>query len=662
MVDTRPSPRRSRLRAVVLILALIPLVGPASAVEIAEDSERPWTQPEIRTGTPFSDTLPWADTIEEAIERAHKERKLVLATVVAVQDKHWSSGFEGADEAWKKEDPPTFDDDFAMKKEPGLVKERAMMAALFTDPEVAHLVREHFVPVRLRLFIWHFDPRGPDVTVDPLVRLGTDSEEAIGPALVFATADGKPVHICRRMGVFSVPMARAMLRAVLARSGTKIIEPPPRLAPSTLDRAWRDARGGRLLRAAQRLETIPKRDMRACWEVAYLHGYLLDRLGDAAAAAEQWRRAADGDPTGPWGSRAALCLAKYGVRLENWETVRDFPFDPLAGTTEVGAGEAPLAEVMETAVDILLLGQAPDGGWKDPLGQNLAPSYDCSVPRTGLVVDALLGMRRRLPRKRTKIDAAIGRGVVYVGRFADAPLPKIWQITYALHLQAALLDANYGDRAVARRRAKRLIAELAGIQQEGGWSYVAAPRVHSFNTAPVLLLLEQLRKHGVKAPKGMAEKAAKFLESLRTKEDPRNFHYAKTMPFPVRASSCRTALCELALAMHAGKTDPRRVRQAVDLLFEHDDLVHTTTKVFESFFSISALQDAYHYYFGHYYTARALALLPEAEARRYAKKQIEVVLSRREVDGSFVDAQMFGRHYGTAMALLTLLEDVRYTR
>ena len=40
----------------------------------------------------------------------------------------------------------------------GLEKERAMMAALFTDPEIAHLVTTHFVPVRLRLYTYAMSP------------------------------------------------------------------------------------------------------------------------------------------------------------------------------------------------------------------------------------------------------------------------------------------------------------------------------------------------------------------------------------------------------------------------------------------------------------------------------------------------------------------------
>ncbi len=86
------------------------------------------------------------------------------------------------------------------------------------------------------------------------------------------------------------------------------------------------------------------------------------------------------------------------------------------------------------------------------------------------------------------------------------------------------------------------------------------------------------------------------------------------------------------------------------------------TKISEPNPSPNSLHDAYHYYFGHYYAARALARLPRGEARRHAKKQIEIILPQREIDGSFVDAQMQGRSYSPAMALLTLLEDLRYVK
>jgi hypothetical protein len=260
------------------------------------------------------------------------------------------------------------------------------------------------------------------------------------------------------------------------------------------------------------------------------------------------------------------------------------------------------------------------------------------------------------------IDAAVERGSACVGRFADDPRPHVWQLTYALHLQVALLRSEVGDQALARSRASRLVKGLREIQTDGGWSYMSAPRIHSFNTAPVLLLLTEASALGVELPAGMAREAADFLESLRVEDEPRNFAYAPTMPFPLRASATRTALCELALREYTGQKAVDGLQKGVALFFEFEPSVRSTTKVYESYFSAQSLHDAYHYYFGHYYVARALAHLPKKTARRLAKQQMEIVLSQRELDGSFVDAQMQGKSYSTAMALLTLLEDQRHAR
>jgi len=75
--------------------SLVPLLA---AQLLAADESRPreWKQPPIVTGSPFTEALPWASTLEEACERARRERRLVLATVVAVSDDHWVSGYAGA--------------------------------------------------------------------------------------------------------------------------------------------------------------------------------------------------------------------------------------------------------------------------------------------------------------------------------------------------------------------------------------------------------------------------------------------------------------------------------------------------------------------------------------------------------------------------------------
>jgi len=401
-------------------------------------------------------------------------------------------------------------------------------------------------------------------------------------------------------------------------------------------------------------------------EAAYLRGLLLDRVGLTERARREWERAVKRDPEGPWGSRSAVMLMKRQVRLGEWESLEDFPFDPLAVSTEIDARRRPIAEVLERAVDYLLLAQRHDGGWRDPFvdvhpRSGPGSRYDKVVPRTALVIHALMEARDRLPRRRKEIDAAIRRGTDLVGAFADEPDPHVWKLTYALHLQTEILKADGPPRGktVARRRAQSLIASLRRIQHDGGFSYMPPPRIHSFNTAPVLLLLAELRDVGVKPPRAMLAGAARFLEGLRRKDAPHVFQYATNINHrSPRSSSCRTALCELALLAHTGKKDVSRLRRGVDLFFEHEASVRATTKVFESYFSPTSLHDAYHYYFGHYYVARSLKRLPAHEAKRYAERQRDTILRQVELDGSFVDAQMQGKAYSTAMALLTLALDL----
>lgn len=648
---------------------LLKVAKPVTTRQAVRPVERsgPWTQPPIRTGTPFSDTIPWAESLEAALERAKREKKPVLATVVPIADRRFVSGYRGAEAVWRGLKAHPWGDARRMAIDSGLVKERAMMASLFTDPEIVHLLGAHFVPVRLRLSNLAFDETSAQRYADPLPALGTTALDVGGPALVFATADGTLIHACRRMAVFSVPMVRAMLRAVLAKVDVEAA-PFRHDRPKGLERAWSQARAGQhedALRSLERLRLPDDAPWR--WQALYLRAHLVDKRGEAASARELWRAVARGDPTGPWGSKAAARLTVREGRLDEWESFRTFPFDPLTEQTEIGSGDETLREVMERAVDYLLLQQRPDGGWHDPFydvtrGSGPGSMYDKSVPRTGLVVDALLGMVKVLPGRRKELLRAASGGIDFVGRFADAPEPHTWKLTYALHLQNAVLASDLPRRVKrkARMRADRLVAALASIQHEGGWSYMPPPRIHSFNTAPILLLLTELEAHGVAIPEGMADRAAVFLEGLRL-DDPRNFAYATTMRHrKTHASSCRTALCELALLRHSGGDDVARLGAGVELFFEHEALVRKTTKVFESYFAPASLHDAYHHYFGHYYTARALAGLPEADAARFARVQMDTVLAQRELDGSFVDAPMQGKSYSTAMALLTLLEDRRY--
>jgi hypothetical protein len=568
------------------------------ALVLALAARPDWTQPPVHTGPASVEALPWAPTLEEALARAKKEGKLVLATIVAVSDDHWVGGYAGASEHWAKSGPPAFGEEISMARDEGLRKERVMMAAWFANADVQALVKKYFVPVRLRCRPWDFDV---DMPTDPLAPLGTRLDDVGAPALLVATAEGKCLHALGHIGVFAPSIAPALLRAVLAKATVRGIPPAPAAAPTL----------------APELEAFAK---------------------------------------------------TFGIQLAEWTRGAPVELDPLARTTEIDATKQSDESLLDRAATVLLALQSGDGGWHNPAfdlypGGGEGSEWDYNVPRTALVVDALLALRERLPRRKSELEQAVRTGIELVGHFADAPKSWIWHATYALHLQVALLRSDLeAEKPQARERAAKLVATLAGLQQDGGWSYMPAPRTHSFNTAPVLLLFAELKELGVAVPDEPVAKAQAFLAGLRNPQDSRDYFYAPGMNFAPRASSCRSALCELALLESGDKTAAKRLGPAVEFFFEGEPGARSVTKIYEAYLSPTALQDAYHYYFGHYYVARALAKLPRIKALELAKKQIAILKRQVEADGSFVDAQAQGKSYSTAMAVLALLLDLKIAK
>jgi hypothetical protein len=628
-----------------------------------------WQQPPIATGSRFTEALPWAATLEEALTRATKEHRLVLVTIVAVSDDHWVSGYAGADEHWKRLAPPPFGDDVALAIDPGLAKERAMMALWFSDPDVAALVARHFVPVRMRCRPWDVDL---DFPKDPLAPLGSKLASVGAPALVIARAEGRIVHSLGRIGVFHAGLVAALLRAALERAGVKDVVPSAIPDEPKLVAARAAVAGERFeeVRSAV-LELAARPRSAATPEAKFWLGLAESRLGDLERARALWKEAAALDANGAWGGRAALFAQERGVQPLEWATWKTPLAPPLAATTEADASKGDVGVLLQRAADVLLVHQASDGGWHDPAYDPrpiAGPDtmFDMTVARTALAVDALRRLRDRVPDRsdaRGALDAAARRGIDRVGRFADAPTPWIWQATYALHLQVALLESGTAaEKSQAKERAARLVKTLLGMQQDGGWSYMPPPRTHSFNTAPVLLQFAQLAALGVDVPKESISGASRFLASLRNPADERDYYYAPTMTFEPRSATCRAPVCELALLEAGDKSATRRLGPALDAFFAGEPAVRSVTKIYESFFSPKVLHDAYHYYYGHYYAARALARLPKARAVVLAKQQLAILKQQVEVDGSFVDAQAQGKSYSTAMALLTILEDLRYAK
>ncbi len=73
----------------------------------------------------------------------------------------------------------------------------------------------------------------------------------------------------------------------------------------------------------------------------------------------------------------------------------------------------------------------------------------------------------------------------------------------------------------------------------------------------------------------------------------------------------------------------------------------------ESWFQVAG----YFYYYGHYYAAMSMDLLPAGEQAPYQAMLAELMLARQEANGAWWDYPLYDYHeaYGTSYALMTLL-------
>src|SRR5262245_17165632 len=653
------------------------------------------------------DWIPWTSTVEEAKAKGKAEGRLVLAFVFPWDAKAYEAGYEGAERVRAQDRAAGADADAQRLRDPGFVKEQAAFVSWLCDPELSACVARSFVPVRLRMHTWHFFEGGPGPFADPLTRLGTSNRETRAPAVVVSTPEGKLVRRVERIGVFdprlvhrvllaslrenaryrpAKPKADAELRSAVADrvAGGDLDEARKRLAgaPSG-ESAWAavqsarlDAIEGKSGEAAKALAALPssvERDA-ALAEVLTRTGTFeeavkaagasadprartakaraLERLGRAEEASGVWRGLLKDGGDGPVAARARLHLAGDGPRAIEWDVVEDSGAGESSKTTVCGSGGET------AAVRYLRSQQDADGAWRDARSTG-GGAFDLAVPRTALCACALRAWR--LATRGVAMDEAISKAVAFVTKWSEHPSEQVWHLTYALHLELDLLAEKPSDDG--KRRARALLEALTKIEHEGGWTYTAPPRLHTFNTAPILLSLVRAKEMKLPVAEGQIERAARFLEANRVAKT-RVFHYGPTMEHmsgekgktDEKSTCMRTAACELALLAAGAEKGTKGVSEAVDLFLENQAAARGTQKIFESYVDVTSLQDSYRWFFGAWYAAQCVSRLPEAKRKKAASRLDAIVRAEQEIDGSFVDSQMVGKPSSTALALLALAE------
>jgi len=378
---------------------------------------------------------------------------------------------------------------------------------------------------------------------------------------------------------------------------------------------------------------------------------------------------------------------------------------PVASAEESPPSRArPLAEVaprvdrvepvdaaeLETALDrgvAYLVGeQRPDGSWGS--ADNTKGGVDIYAPPpgahyafrsavTGLCVSALL----ETDRDTADVAAAIDRGADWLlerlprlRRATPDALYNVWGHAYGIEALALVLPrhADDPDRQAAIRECIASQVELLDRYESvnGGWGYYdfeigarkPAASPNSFTTATVLLALADARDAGVDVPQQLIDRGLAAIHR-QTRPD-RSYLYGEYFKYrpahPINrpgGSLGRSHACNAALRRFGDPdvTDAA-IKAWLDRLVARNgwlDLGRKKPIPHESWFAVAG----YFFYYGHFYAAECIGLLPEADRAAFQDQLARIMLPLQEPSGCWWDYPFYDYHmqYGTAFAIRTLV-------
>jgi hypothetical protein len=383
---------------------------------------------------------------------------------------------------------------------------------------------------------------------------------------------------------------------------------------------------------------------------------------------------------------SAACFA-----ADSAATARDAKAEPLS-LAETGPKPKPVPRPdakqfdasIQRGVDFLLKSQNADGSWGSERssrpGEVYAPipgaHQSFRAATTSLCVSALceVGGGAEVDRAIDRAEAWLTANLSKVRRDSADALYNNWAHAFSIDAMVHLLHrhAKDGERC---KRLRALIERQVDMLRRyeclaGGWCYyddfdfqTQRPNgsTISFVTATVLTVLDAARKEGIAVPQKMVDRAKASI--LRQRKPDFSYDYGEYLKYvpmlPVNrpgGSLGRSQACNLAMRLWGDKKVTDKVLETwLDRLFARElwlDIGRKRPVPHESWFQVAG----YFFYYGHYYAARCIDLLP-AEQRPERQDQLATILLRlQQPDGSWWDFPCYNYYqaYGTAFALMSL--------
>jgi len=352
------------------------------------------------------------------------------------------------------------------------------------------------------------------------------------------------------------------------------------------------------------------------------------------------------------------------------------------------AASAPksLDEAIAAGIDFLIADQNPNGSWgsaRQTKGLNIyAPvpgAHDAfRVAVTAMAISALCDSA--LAEKEGPAGEALSKGEVYllealptVRRASADAIYNVW--THAYGIQAlADLYARTDDVEKRTRYVALINNQLDRLTRyesvDGGWGYydfrvgTARPSSSSisFTTATCLVAMHEVREiEGVELAQPVIDRAIAAINRQRKSDHSYLYgEYLNARPLyginRPAGSLGRSQACNLALRIWGDETVTDTIMlEWLQRLEERNgwlDIGRKRPVPHESWFAVAG----YFFYYGHFYAACGINLLPESE--RAASRQLvaDLIMPLQEKDGSWWDFPFYSYHqpYGTAFAVMTL--------
>jgi hypothetical protein len=273
----------------------------------------------------------------------------------------------------------------------------------------------------------------------------------------------------------------------------------------------------------------------------------------------------------------------------------------------------------------------------------------------------------------SKADQWLKDHLARLKRATGDAIYNVWGHTYAiqalvrLHQRPHLNDEQRAEYCQLIRDQMEMLDRYESV--DGGWGYydfryqARKPTSDSisFVNAAVLIALKEAAEIGVEPNQRTVERAIAATVRQRKKDFTYLYgEYLKNMPMAginrPGGSLGRSQACNAALRMWGDEAITDNVlKNWLYRLYVRNGWLSIGRKrpiPHEAWFQVAG----YFYYFGHYYAAYAIQLLPANDRPEYRDHLARIIVDLQEPDGTWWDYPMYGYHqpYGTSFALMTL--------